>query len=251
MRSLPGNTMSISVIYPAYNEEKNLVSTIERSLQALQSLTGDFEIVIINDASTDATGRIADEFAVRCRHIRVVHQPRNMGQGVGIITGFRAASKELLIHNGVDYPFDVADLKSMLPLLPNADIVVAVRKGRPGYTTYRKLLSVATVRLIQTFFDLRLRDYSFVQLYRRQVWQDIDVDARSTGFLIPEALIRAHDLGYRLAEVDIEYHARMHGKATAGKPSIVARSLLDLLRFWSKRLVRKTPRKPVGEYARS
>lgn len=233
--------MSISVIYPAYNEEKNIVSTIERTVAALQSLVSDFEIVIINDASKDRTGAIADQLAERYNHIRVIHQPQNMGQGVGIITGFKAASKDLLIHNGVDYPFDVADLKLMLPLLSKADIVVAIRKGRPGYTTYRKLLSIATVRLIQTVFDLRLRDYSFVQLYRRQVWQDIDVDARSTGFLIPEALIRAHDLGYRLAEVDIEYHARIHGKATAGRPSVVATSLLDLFRFWSKRLLGKTP----------
>jgi len=235
--------MSISVIYPAYNEEKNIVSTIDCTLSALQALVSDFEIVIIDDASKDRTGAIADELAARHKQIRVIHQPQNMGQGVGIITGFKAASMDLLIHNGMDYPFDVADLNLMLPLLSKADIVVAIRKGRPGYTAYRKLLSIATVRLIQTFFDVRLRDYSFVQLYRRQVWHDIEVEARSTGFLIPEALIRARDLGYRLAEVDIEYHARVHGKATAGKPSVVARSLLDLLRFWAKRIAGKTPRK--------
>src|SRR5229473_3538666 len=224
--------MSISVIYPAYNEEQNIVPTIEHSIAALLSIASDFEIVIVNDASRDNTAKIAEDLARRHPQIRVIHQARNMGQGVGIITGFRAASKELLIHNGVDYPFDLSDLKLMLPALSSADIVVAVRKGRPGYTAYRKLLSIATVRLMHLFFDVRLRDYSFVQLYRREVWQDIEVDARSTGFFIPEALIRAHDLGYRLAEVDIEYHARVHGKPTAGKPSVVARSLLDLIRFW-------------------
>src|SRR5713226_4109083 len=235
--------MSISVIYPAYNEEENIVPTIERSIAALLSITNDFEIIIVNDASRDNTAELADDLARRHPQIRVIHQSRNMGQGVGIITGFRAATKELLIHNGVDYPFDLSDLKLMLPALSNADIVVGVRRGRPGYTLYRTLLSIATVRLIQLFFDVRLRDYSFVQLYRRKIWQDIQVDARSTGFFIPEALIRAHDLGYRLAEVDIEYHARVHGKATAGKPRVVARSLLDLFRFWTKRIRGKTPRK--------
>src|SRR5229473_2689944 len=237
--------MSISVIYPAYNEEQDIVSTIERSVAALIAITSDFEIIIVNDASRDKTGDLADELARRYPQIRVIHQSRNMGQGVGIITGFRAATKDLLIHNGVDYPFDVYDLKLMLPALSAADIVVGVRKGRPGYTMYRTLLSIATVRLMHLFFDVRLRDYSFVQLYRGKIWQEIEVDARSTGFFIPEALIRAHDLGYRLAQVDIEYHARVHGKATAGKPSVVARSLVDLLHFWSKRLRGKTQRAPI------
>ena len=234
--------MSISVIYPAYNEEQNIVPTIERSIAALLSITDDFEIIIVNDASRDNTAELADDLAERHPQIRVIHQSRNMGQGVGIITGFRAATKDLLIHNGVDYPFDLSDLKLMLPALSNADVVVGVRKGRPGYTLYRTLLSIATVRLMHLFFDVRLRDYSFVQLYRGKIWQEIEVDARSTGFFIPEALIRAHDLGYRLAQVDIEYHARIHGMATAGKLSVVARSLVDLLSFWSKRLRGKTPR---------
>src|SRR5258708_39345485 len=190
--------MSISVIYPAYNEEQDIVSTIERSVAALIAITSDFEIIIVNDASRDKTGELADDLVRRHWQILVIHQPRNMGQGVGIITEFRAATKDLLIHNGVDYPFDLSDLKLMLPVLSNADIVVGVRKGRPGYTLYRTLLSIATVRLMHLFFNVRLRDYSFVQLYSRKVWQDIEVDARSTGFFIPEALIRAHDLGYRV-----------------------------------------------------
>ena len=237
--------MSISVIYPAYNEEENIVPTIERSVAALIAITSDFEIIIVNDASRDKTGDLASDLARRYPQIRVIHQSRNMGQGVGIITGFRAATKDLLIHNGVDYPFDLSDLKLMLPPLSDADIVVGVRKGRPGYTLYRTLLSIATVQLMHLFFDVRLRDYSFVQLYRHKVWQEIEVEARSTGFFIPEALIRAHDLGYQLAQVDIEYHARLHGKATAGKLPVVARSLADLLHFWSKRLRGKTPRSAI------
>jgi glycosyltransferase involved in cell wall biosynthesis len=243
--SAPRERVSISVVYPAYDEEQNIVSTVERSVAALRAVTDDFEIIIVNDGSRDKTGELADDLARRYPQIRVIHQSRNMGQVVGIITGFMAATKDLLIHNGVDYPFDLADLKSMLPALSDADIVVGVRKSRPGYTVYRKLLSIATVRLIQLFFDVHLRDYSFVQLFRQKVWREIEVDGRSTGFFIPEALIRAHDLGYRLAQMDIEYHARAHGKATAGKPSVVAQSLADLLRFWTKRVRGKTPRSGI------
>src|SRR5260370_28997305 len=124
--------MSISVVYPAYNEEENIVTTIERSIAALIAITSDFEIIIVNDASRDKTGELADDLARRYPQIRVIHQSRNMGQGVGIITGFRAATKDLLIHNGVDYPFAPSDLKLILPVLSNADIVLSVRQGRPG-----------------------------------------------------------------------------------------------------------------------
>jgi dolichol-phosphate mannosyltransferase len=232
--------MEISVVFTAYNEEKNAVATIERALAALRGQFDRFEIILVDDTSKDRTPEICDALAAAHPEIRVLHNPRNMGQGASLVRGFQEAKYELVTFNAMDYPFDLLDLARMTPLLANADIVVASRTSRAGYSPYRVLTSEVNRALLHMLFPLRLRDYNFVQLYPRSVWHAVKVEARSTAFLTPEALIRAYDLGYRIAEVEIEYHARTAGVATSGKPKVILSSLRDMLAFWWKRLFRKT-----------
>jgi glycosyltransferase involved in cell wall biosynthesis len=229
--------MEISAIYPAYNEEENIRSTMERSVAALRSLCSRFEIVVVNDASRDRTGEIADELSARYPEIRVLHNEQNLGQGGSIVRGFRSARFEWVIHNAMDYPFDLADLAFMLPFTDTADIVVAVRDRHAGYTLTRKVMSRVNRTLLRVLFGLKLRDYNFVQLYRKAVWHKVPVESRSTAFLTPEVLIRAHDLGYRIVEVVTRYLPREKGIATAGSLRVISRSLRDMLRFWWRRSV--------------
>lgn len=238
--------MGISVVFPAYNEEMNIRPTMERALAAMKSLGQEFEILIVDDASTDSTGSIADDLAAAHPEVRVLHNPKNLGQGGSLVRGFQQVRHDLVTHNGMDYPFELRDLSKMLPLRAEADIVVAARTSRAGYSRYRVLTSVVHRALLHLLFPLRLRDYSFVQLYPRSVWEAIEVEARSTAFVAPEALIRAHDMGYRIKEVDIEYHARLAGVATSGKPRVILHSLRDMLLFWWKRLLGRTPRQRRG-----
>jgi hypothetical protein len=136
----------------------------------------------------------------------------------------------------MDYALDLCDLDRMLPLLAEADIVVAAREQRAGYSTYRKLISRINLAILHIFFDLRLSDYNFTQLYPKSYLQRVEVISRSAGFVTPELLFRAHDMGLRVKEVKVPYQARTTGVATAGNPRIVLASLKDLLRFWWLRL---------------
>ncbi len=224
--------MRITVIYPAYNEEKNIRSTLRRSLRALRSQFHDFEILVIDDASRDGTRSIAESVAVRNPEIRVIGNARNLGQGGTLAKGFRLARGDLVIHNGMDYPFDLNDLRSLLPLMKDADIVVAARKNRPRYTPLRVLMSLTNVTLLRFLFGLKLRDFNFVQLYKRDVLRTVPFETRSTAFITPEILIRAHDMGYRIREVAVDYHPREHGKATSGRPRVVMGSIRDMMCFW-------------------
>ena len=235
--------MEISVIYPGYNEEESIRGTILRSLEALRPRFERFEIIIVDDCGRDATGRIADELAAQHPEIVVLHNPRNMGQAESILRGFRHARYPLVTHNGMDYVFDLCDLDRMLPLLAEADIVVAVRQQRAGYSSYRKLISHINLGMLHLFFDLRLSDYNFIQIYPKSYLDRVEPISRSAGFVTPELLFRAHDMGLRVKEVKIPYHARTTGVATAGNPRIVLASLKDLLRFWWLRLCGRV--KPV------
>lgn len=232
-------TNEISVVFPAYNEEGNLDATMQKSLAALAALFTRFEIIVVNDASTDATGQMADALAARHPEIRVIHQPHNQGAGAALLRGLQEARYALVAHNGMDYPFDFNDLRLMLPLLETADVIVAVRKQRAGYTAYRVLTSVVNLALINLLFGLRLRDYNFIQLYKRTVLEAVPHHARSAAFVTPETIIGAHDRGFRVAEIEIEYHKREQGSSVCGSLRVVTSSLRDMLACWWSRLWRK------------
>lgn len=225
----------LTVIYPAYNEEEALEQTIRVSVEALTEVVESFEILLINDCSSDSTGEIADRLQDTYPSVRTSHNAINLGQGGTLLNAFQEAKGKLVIHNGVDYPFDLRDLDKMLPLINEFDIVVAARETTGGHGLYRVVLSKLNRALLRMLFWLPISDYNFVQLYRREVLLEIRPDSHSTGFLTPELLIRAHDRGYTIREVTVPYHARLTGVATAGRPKVIYESLRDLLRFWWRR----------------
>jgi glycosyltransferase involved in cell wall biosynthesis len=242
--------MEISVVFPAYNEEESIRGTIARALEALRPRFERFEIIIVDDCGRDATGRIADELAAQHPEIVVLHNPHNMGQAESILRGFHQARYELVTHNAMDYPMDLDDLDRMMPLLAEAEIVVAFRERRAGYSGYRRIISHLNVALLHLFFDLHLRDYNFIQIYPKSYLDGVEVISRSAGFVTPELLFRAHDMGLRVKEIEVPYQARVAGVATAGNPRIVLASFKDLMRFWWLRLWGRAKPAPGGKRVR-
>lgn len=228
----PGSAVEITVIFPAYNEEENIRSAMKRALDAMRPRFGKFELLVINDGSRDHTGEIAEDLARENPEITVLHNQQNMGLGETLYRGFQCARGELVIQNAMDYPLDLADLDKLMPVMSRADVVVAVRKEHAGYTPYRKLTSQVNRTLLRLLFKPKLRDYNYTQLYRRQVLEAARPASRSTVFIAPEILIRAYALGFRIEEVDIDYYPRTAGEATSGKPSVILRSVKDMLSFW-------------------
>src|SRR3954467_12402600 len=106
----------LSVFFPAYNDSGTIASMVIRAVQAASQLTGDFEVIVVNDGSADATAAIADELARTYPHVRVVHHPRNRGYGAALRTGFAAATKDLIAYTDGDAQYDPSEL----PLLWNA-----------------------------------------------------------------------------------------------------------------------------------
>lgn len=227
--------MGISVIFPAYNEEGNIERTMRLSLEALRDQFEEFEIIVINDASLDRTGEIADRIGADVPEMRVVHNPVNLGQGQTLVKGFKLARHDLILHNAMDYPFDLRDLPKLLCHLDKADVVVASRTHRPGYTLYRRICSFANTNLLNLLFGMALRDYNFVQLYRHEVLDRVPMTFRSTAFLTPSILIGAHDMGFRIYDVLIDYHPRTSGKPTSGSLRVIYSSVRDMLKCWLTR----------------
>lgn len=232
------NMPSISVIYPVLNESVLLESTIRRSLESLEKHFDDFEIIIMEDGSTDSTPEVAARLASEHPQITVFRNPTNIGQGASILRGMALSTKDWVMHNGIDYPFNLDDLAGMIPLLPENDMIVVSSEARSGYSLRRTFVTHINRALIRFLFQIPMKDFNYVQLYRGEFARKIsvNVDARSTGFVTPELLVRFKDYGLRIAETQSPHLPRTAGKASP-KVKIIVHSTMDMLRFFVKRLV--------------
>ena len=225
----------LTVLLPAYNEEPNVEEALKRCDAALRALGQTYEILLIDDGSQDGTAAVAEHLRDEIPSLRIIRNPLNLGVGISLLTGMRAAAGDLVLHDAMDYPFDLADLERVLPLFPESDIVVVVRKSREAHSPYRKLTSLVHHWLVRLLFLVPFRDMNFVQVYKREVLQELIVKAKSPAFVTPELLIRARDQGFRVVEMEATFHRRHKGQANYGKPRDILWTLADMLSFWIER----------------
>ena len=224
--------VALSVVIPAYNEERSIEGAVRAAVTGLRDMVGRFEILLIDDCSTDRTGALAEALSREFPEVRVVRNPVNLRQGGSLKRGFGMASMELVTHNAVDAPFDFADLPRLLQHFPQADVVVASRTDYPGVTELRKLMSLANRLLLRALFGLDLRDYNFIQIYRRDAMRLEECFSTATAFITPELIIRAHHAGRRVIEVAVRYHPRRTGKASSATWHNIVQALRDMSRLW-------------------
>jgi glycosyltransferase involved in cell wall biosynthesis len=227
--------ISISLIMPVLNEEAGLETAVSRSLAALEKHTEQLELIIIDDGSTDQTGPIADEFARVDARIRVIHNARNENYGVSLRRGIAEAKGEWILHNGADLPLAPEDIWMFLPLLPDADVVIARRTSREAHAPWRKLTSWTNNLLLRILFRPSSGDLNFTQFYRRSWVQGLALRSTSPAFITPEIILRAEKTGRRVRELPVEFRRRTSGKAHFGRLDDILWTVRDMLslRAWS------------------
>ncbi|MHC4423977.1 MAG: glycosyltransferase family 2 protein [Planctomycetota bacterium] len=149
--------VSISVFFPCYNEQDNIARTAEQALAVLEKLTADFEVIIIDDGSSDATGQIADRIAGQNSRVKVVHHPTNLGYGAALQSGFKAAAKKLVFYTDGDGQFDIQELPPLLPLIKQYDIVSCYRLNRQD-NLIRKINGWGWTKVVCLLFGMKIRD---------------------------------------------------------------------------------------------
>jgi len=234
----------VSVVVPAFNEEANLRSTVLLVGNKLDELETAFEIIIVNDGSTDATPRIAEELVAADNRIRLINHPHNLGPGSGVFTGIEAAKGEFVIFIPADLALDIEELHKYIDASRSCDLVVGIRSDRQDYSVFRKFVSIVNITLIKLLFGMKERQFNYIHMYRRTMLDRINIESRGV-FITAEIMIKARDLGYQLREIDITYVPRTAGKATCGNYKTILNTVRDLFGFWWKRTFHKT------EYLRS
>jgi len=194
------NDDGLSVITPAYNEAAGLREVVEQTMRAARSAVRQWEILIVDDGSKEATPQIADEIAAAHPRVRVFHHKHNRGSGAAIWTGIQHARFELVMYVPADGQFPVEEIPRYVQAAEQGDIVLGVRNRRPDHTFLRRLNSQLFVALANFLFHHRLRDINWVNLWRRSLFETLP-PIRSRGvFLMEEIVARAVARGCRVVE---------------------------------------------------
>ncbi len=225
----PLTSRGLSVVLPAWNEEENIAETVETVVAVLGELAPDFEVIVVDDGSTDRTGAIAEELSARDSRVRVIHNRPNQGYGGALATGFGAARKELLFFMDSDGQFDINDI---------ADLIVPFERGEGevvlGYRAHRqdppirKLNAWAWKQMVSLLFQFRVKDIDCAfKLMPTAMMRQADV--RSRGAMInTEFLAKFARMGARVTQVPVRHLPRQKGTATGANLTVIARAFREL-----------------------
>jgi dolichol-phosphate mannosyltransferase len=229
----------LSIVLPAFNEEENIATAIQRCFTVLGQLGVAHEIIVVNDGSADATSSISQKIAAENARLRVIDFEHNRGYGVALRTGFLAARYRHVFYTDSDNQFDVSELKYLLPIIDTYDLVVGFRVYRYD-RPMRLFLSWGYNRLVRLIFGVRIHDIDCAfKLFRREIFDEMHLEA-ADFFIDTEIVVKAKRLGYRLNEVGVRHYPRMAGKTTV-HPSDIPRTLRTLLRIWKSCRRMKAP----------
>lgn len=218
---------SLSIVLPCHNEEDNVVEAISGAREAALRTAERFEVIVVDDGSSDATAALAHGAAARSPFVRVVSHPRNRGYGAALRTGIGAARMDYVFLTDADLQFDLAQLERFLPFLDEADLMVGYRIARQD-PWHRRATARAWNALVRTLFALPVRDVDCAfKLIRRELLEGIEF--QSDGAMVStELLVRCMQAGATLREIGVEHRPRVAGVQSGNRPDVVARAFREL-----------------------
>jgi glycosyltransferase involved in cell wall biosynthesis len=234
----------LSVFFPAYNDSGTIASMVIRAVQAAAELTSDYEVIVVNDGSADATPAIVDELARTYSHVRVVHHPKNRGYGGALQTGFRSATKELIFYTDGDAQYDPAELAVLWArMTPDADLVNGYKISRSD-PLHRVIIGRVYHHIVSLMFGLTVRDVDCdFRLMRRTIFERIDLE-KTSGVICLELMKKIEDAGFRIVEVPVHHYHRAFGKSQFFNFRRIAKTGVDVLRLWFALVIRGQHRRP-------
>lgn len=217
-----------------YNEEAYARRAVAAARAVLLKEFPDWEIVIVDDASTDGTGPIADKLARADPRVRVVHNPVNLKLGGALRVGYAAAAKDLVFYTDADLPIDLEELPRAVRLLEyqQADVVAAYRHDRTSEGWLRMIYTFAYNHLIRILFDLRVRDVNFAfKLFRRSLLRRIELKSEGS-FIDAELLLRARKAGAVMIQLGLDYFPRTRGPSKLSSLGVIAAIVREMAGQW-------------------
>jgi glycosyltransferase involved in cell wall biosynthesis len=236
--------VGLSIFFPAYNDSGTIASLVITARQAAERLTSDFEIIIVDDGSVDATPAIADELARTYPEVRVIHHATNRGYGGALRSGFLGARKEWIFYTDGDAQYDPAELAALWPHMTDVDLVTGYKISRSD-PLHRKIIGRTYHHLISILFGLRRRDIDCdFRLMRRSIFDRIVLE-RDSGVICLEMMKKITDAGFRIAEVPVHHYHRAFGKSQFFNYRRLFKTGLDVGALWVDLVIRRRHQRPA------
>jgi len=219
----------ISLFFPVYNDERTVRIVAERAIALLEDLASRYEIIIVDDASPDSCGALADELAGQYPQIRVIHHHRNLGYGAALKSGVAASRFEWVCMVDGDNEYDVFELKKMLAVRRFYLLVIAFRYKKL-YSTKRIFISFVYNVVLRALFKSPFRDISTgIRVIHRSILESISLSSDSP-FIGAELALKSMLRGYPVGEVGIQTFPRDFAQGSATSMKNILLTIRDLLR---------------------
>jgi glycosyltransferase involved in cell wall biosynthesis len=235
MRELP----SISAVFPAYNDGGTIPSMVLTALLTMRQYSDEYEVVVVNDGSSDYTAEVLEELASRCPELRVITHAQNMGYGATLRDGFDHATKEWVFYTDGDAQYDPRELSKLVEKLePGIDVVNGWKIAR-GDSLFRVVIGRAYHTFVKLAFGFKLRDVDCdFRLIRRSLFDEVELESES-GTICLEMVKKFQDKGYAFAEVPVTHYPRPYGSSQFMNWRRLVRTFRKLAELWWKLVVRK------------
>lgn len=231
--------VELSVVFPAYNDAGTIPSMVIAARLGARKLADDYEIVVVNDGSTDHTADVLAELEAVFPELRVIHHPRNRGYGGALRTGFSAATKDLIFYTDGDAQYDPREMERLFEVWePSSDFVNGTKIGRSD-PLHRAIIGRLYHWGVRVAFGLKLSDVDCdFRLFRRGIFDKVEL-TKDSGVICVELMKKVQDNGYRIQEVPVHHFHRAYGKSQFFNFRRIGKTLIDLGRLWVDLVVRK------------
>lgn len=225
---------AISAFFPAYNEEKNIAVTVNSALKILPQIAKDFEVIVVNDGSTDKTAEVANKITSENSKVRQIVHEKNLGYGAALATGFYSARFPLVVFTDADLQFDFGQIQKFLEKIGEADLVIGYRIRR-AEGIIRKLNAEGWRFLNFLLFGLRVKDIDCgFKLIKKRVFARIPKLESKGATISAELLVKAKKAGFKILEIPVSHYPRRLGQPTGANLAVIAKAFYELFKLWRK-----------------
>lgn len=225
---------SLSLFFPAHNEAESVQELIRKANQVAQNMTDDYEIIIINDGSTDQTREFVESLMNQYPKLRLINHAVNQGYGGAVFSGFQNASKEWIFFSDADLQFDLSEITKLVKHTPQYEVIIGFRKNRSD-PFIRSLNTFGWKILNRIFFNLKVKDIDCAfKLIRASAIKPLLPQITSRGAMISaEFLIRLQNAEYVIKEIPVTHLPRKSGSSSGANLKVILRAFREMWKvFW-------------------